>query len=149
MPFALTFAMCTSPMVLLSALAAVEPNDPATSVEALYFRNSRRFMGTSLEGLALPGLFVPFLTPKTLSRQQPAAMPASLSVRSVAVSSDQRRRGCSPIFDRVGLTGRCLKSGSSALIPPTSGHIAASHHSANLLTKDEARRIAANAAKLP
>ena len=51
-------------MVLLSALAAVAPNDPATSVEALYFRNSRRFMGASLEGLALPGLFVPFLTPK-------------------------------------------------------------------------------------
>jgi hypothetical protein len=36
-------------------------------------------------------------------------------------------------------------------MPPlrTSGHIAAAHRSANLLTRDEAPRIAANIVKLP
>ena len=45
----------------------------------IFDRLAGRFTGTSLEGLALPGLFVP-LTPKTLSRQQPCRKSASAPV---------------------------------------------------------------------
>jgi hypothetical protein len=44
MPLAWTFDMRTSPV---SALAAVAPSEPAITVEAAFFRNSRRCISTS------------------------------------------------------------------------------------------------------
>jgi hypothetical protein len=50
MPLAWTFDMRTS-LIVLSSAFAVAPIDPATGVEAVYFRNTRRCLGTSPKAL--------------------------------------------------------------------------------------------------